>query len=394
MGIVGAAKGFWRTLRKPPATISLGVLSVGGFITGIVFWGGFNTALEVTNTEAFCISCHEMRDNVYQELQETVHWENRTGVRATCPDCHVPHEWTNKIARKMQASKEVWGAVFGTINTREKFLAKREELARHEWARLSANGSLECRNCHDYDSMDWDKMSDEAVFYMRPAAELNTGCIECHKGIAHHLPERSADSSPVVAALEGRAATSLSDGQDYFAYRPVTVFAGEDMAEPAGQLNLAARIEVLETKGDKVHFEMKAWRKDKGYGRVLYDDFGLNARVAVLEKEAAQNAELVQAGTPRNDDNTGLDWSQVTVKLWAAADGFVADDEQLWDVAAESYSSSCSSCHAQPDPDHFSTNAWPALFAGMVGFTNMDATEQELVLTYLQNHSSDNSESH
>lgn len=194
---------FWTTLSSPPATISLGVLAFGGFVTGILFWGGFNTAMEVANTEEFCISCHEMRDNVYVELQETVHYTNRTGVRATCPDCHVPHEWTNKVARKMQASKEVWGAIFGTINTPEKFAAKREELARHEWARFEANGSLECRNCHDYDSMDWDKMSDEAVFYMQPAAELNTGCINCHKGIAHHLPESSGESrcwSPWKAA--------------------------------------------------------------------------------------------------------------------------------------------------------------------------------------------------
>jgi nitrate/TMAO reductase-like tetraheme cytochrome c subunit len=64
-----------------------------------------------------------MRDNVYVELQPTIHFSNRSGVRAKCPDCHVPHNWTDKIARKMQASKEVWGKVFGTIDTREKFEA-------------------------------------------------------------------------------------------------------------------------------------------------------------------------------------------------------------------------------------------------------------------------------
>ncbi len=74
----------------------------------------------LTNTEKFCTSCHEMKDNVYQELTNTVHFTNRSGVRASCPDCHVPHQWTDKIARKMQASKEVWGKIFGTINTREK----------------------------------------------------------------------------------------------------------------------------------------------------------------------------------------------------------------------------------------------------------------------------------
>ena len=75
-------------------------------------------------------------------------------MRATCPDCHVPHKWTDKIARKMQASKEVWGKIFGTIDTREKFFDHRLELAAHEWARFKANDSLECRNCHSADSMD------------------------------------------------------------------------------------------------------------------------------------------------------------------------------------------------------------------------------------------------
>jgi len=136
-------KRYWIVVRRPAAHFSLGFLTVGGFIAGIVFWGAFNTALEVTNTEAFCTSCHEMRDNVYQELQTTIHFTNRSGVRATCPDCHVPHAWTDKIARKMQASKEVWGKIFGTIDTREKFVDRRLELEEHEWARLKANNSLE-----------------------------------------------------------------------------------------------------------------------------------------------------------------------------------------------------------------------------------------------------------
>jgi cytochrome c-type protein NapC len=102
----------------------------------VIFWGAFNTALELTNTETFCISCHEMRDNVYAELKLTIHFTNRSGVRVSCPDCHVPHNWTNKIARKMQASKEVFGHIFGHIDTREEFVHERLELAEHEWARL------------------------------------------------------------------------------------------------------------------------------------------------------------------------------------------------------------------------------------------------------------------
>ena len=180
----------WRTLTRPAAYLSLGFLTLGGFIAGVIFWGAFNTALEATNTETFCISCHEMEDNVFQELRQTIHYTNRSGVRATCPDCHVPHEWTDKIARKMQASKEVWGKIFGTIDTREKFEAMRRELAEHEWHRLATNDSLECRNCHSAQSMDITRQSARAAdFHERLLFTGERTCIDCHKGIAHRLPD-------------------------------------------------------------------------------------------------------------------------------------------------------------------------------------------------------------
>jgi len=185
-------KTLWRVLRRPSVHYSLGFLAIGGFIAGIIFWGAFNTALEMTNTEEFCTSCHEMRDNVFQEMKPTIHYSNRSGVRASCPDCHVPHNWTDKIARKMQASKEVWGKLFGTIDTPEKFEAKRLELAQHEWTRFKANDSLECRNCHQFDSMDFTLQSSRAAQQHSTAlANGEKTCIDCHKGIAHQLPDMS-----------------------------------------------------------------------------------------------------------------------------------------------------------------------------------------------------------
>ncbi len=185
-------KVYWDILRRPSTHLSLGFLTIGAFIAGVVFWGGFNTAMEATNTEAFCTGCHEMRDNVYQELQSTIHYSNRSGVRAICSNCHVPHNWTDKIARKMQASKEVWGKIFGTIDTREKFQEKRLELATHEWNRLKANNSLECRNCHQFESMDFTRQSKRAVeAHSTYLAKGEKTCIDCHKGIAHQLPDMS-----------------------------------------------------------------------------------------------------------------------------------------------------------------------------------------------------------
>jgi cytochrome c-type protein NapC len=181
---------FWTIARSPSTHFSLAFLALGGFVCGILFWGAFNTALELTNTEKFCTGCHEMHDNVYQELQRTIHFTNRSGVRATCPDCHVPHNWTDKIARKMQASKEVWGKIFGTIGTREKFLDHRLELAKHEWARMEANDSLECRNCHSAVAMDFTKQTNRAAaIHAKYLISKQRTCIDCHKGIAHELPD-------------------------------------------------------------------------------------------------------------------------------------------------------------------------------------------------------------
>ncbi|HYD59808.1 MAG TPA: cytochrome c3 family protein [Noviherbaspirillum sp.] len=183
-------KRYWDILRRPATHLSLGFLVIGAFIAGIVFWGGFNTALEVTNTEAFCTGCHEMRDNVFQELRTTIHYANRSGVRATCPDCHVPHKWSDKITRKIKASKEVWGKLFGTIDTREKFEAHRLQLATNEWERLKANNSLECRNCHQFESMDFTRQSKRAAdAHSTQLASGQKTCIDCHKGIAHQLPD-------------------------------------------------------------------------------------------------------------------------------------------------------------------------------------------------------------
>jgi len=158
------------------------------FTAGIVFWGGFNWALEITNTEAFCISCHEMKENVYKEYRNTIHYANRTGVRATCPDCHVPREWVYKIQRKIRASNELWHWALGTVDTPEKFNAKRLALAQHEWDRMKANDSRECRNCHGFQAMDYTEQGRRAVAAHTKGFDQGLTCIDCHKGIAHTLP--------------------------------------------------------------------------------------------------------------------------------------------------------------------------------------------------------------
>jgi cytochrome c-type protein NapC len=189
----GFLRRFWQMLRRPSAKYSVLAIASVFFIGGIIFWGGFNTAMEATNTLEFCTTCHEMRDNVYQEYKETIHYSNRTGVRAICSDCHVPKDWVHKMIRKSQASFEVWGKITGSIDTKEKFEAKRMKLATHEWERMKANGSRECRNCHNFEAMSATLQKQTPYKKHMKAKEEGKVCIDCHKGIAHKLPKEYVD---------------------------------------------------------------------------------------------------------------------------------------------------------------------------------------------------------
>jgi len=164
------------------------VIFLLGALAGILFWGAFNTFVEYTNTTEFCISCHEMRDTVYAEYTNSAHYRNASGVRAVCADCHVPRDWTAKMLRKIRATNELYHKLVGTIDSKEKFEARRLHLAERVWAEMAANDSRECRNCHDYHSMDFSKQQLRSREKMEPAMDGGKPCIECHKGVAHKRP--------------------------------------------------------------------------------------------------------------------------------------------------------------------------------------------------------------
>jgi len=154
-------------------------------VVGVIFWGGFNTAMEVTNTTEFCITCHEMEANVYQEYVHTNHYSNRSGVRASCSDCHVPDPWIHKVARKIEASRELYHKAMGTISTPEKFDNHRLRMATKVWGDMKSTDSRECRNCHDFDAMDPEKQQKRSRKPHAQAMIDGNTCIDCHQGIAH-----------------------------------------------------------------------------------------------------------------------------------------------------------------------------------------------------------------
>lgn len=197
-----------RALRNPPKTgVTVGRLVGAGAaaaavaalaIYGVVYY----PLMEATNSTEFCVSCHSMEATVYQEYKQSAHYSNPSGVRAGCPDCHVPKELAPKLVAKVRAAKDVWHEILGTIDTPEKFEAHRWRMASAVWSMMERTDSSTCRSCHSWESMDFGEQDRIGRRKHQAAMEEGRTCIECHKGLVHKKPKppESADAQEREAA--------------------------------------------------------------------------------------------------------------------------------------------------------------------------------------------------
>ena len=193
-----------RSLWSKPSKRWLLGIPIGGLLMlllGIVLANGFAFAMHATSSPEFCANaCHYMRDFVAPEVANSVHGSNPSGVAATCPDCHVPQPFLAKTMRKIEATREGWGHLRGIIDTRDEFEAHRLRMAERVWSAMKETDSRECRSCHSFNTMVFEKQGRMAARRHQAAAKSGQSCIDCHKGVAHALPaersEAAADAAP------------------------------------------------------------------------------------------------------------------------------------------------------------------------------------------------------
>lgn len=177
-------KGWLGELLRPSATHSVLALLLAGIGLGALGVVGFNVTMHATSTEEFCTSCHTM-ETPFAQLKKTTHHSNSSGVSAGCSDCHLPKEFAPKMIRKIEASREIWGEITGVIDTPEKYAAHAPQMKQREIARLRANDSQECRNCHSVNRMLTALQSSKAQAFHQAMSTNGKTCIDCHAGIAH-----------------------------------------------------------------------------------------------------------------------------------------------------------------------------------------------------------------
>ena len=379
----------WKWFWRPSRSLGFGVVLIIGVVGGILFWGGFNTAMEATNSMEFCVSCHEMEDNILPEYKESAHFQNASGVRAICSDCHVPHEWGPKVVRKIQATSELWGHFTGKIDTPEKFEEHRAEMAQRVWAQMEANDSAECRSCHSYESMAFHQQSPEGAEQMKAAWDEGDTCISCHKGVAHELPDLSSGYKKMYNEIEALASSEGARSETVYTIRTEPVYlsasAFDEGGRPAGKVLPATELDVLGRKGDAIRVRVAGWQQD-GVDRVIYALMG--KRIFSLALSPA-STDTIERHETRLDEATELTWHRVSMELWLSSDAVIAEQEKLWAYGSEMYNASCSTCHSVAGPGGHLANQWIGVLKSMERFISLDDEQTRFLQKYLQLHAGD-----
>jgi nitrate/TMAO reductase-like tetraheme cytochrome c subunit len=193
---------FFAWLFAPSARWSIFALVFAGVVIGFVGVVGTQVAVAVTGSTEFCgNSCHSHEKFVYPEYKASVHASNRSGVKAGCGDCHIPHSYPAKLLYKAEAGlRDGLAEMRGVISTQEKFEAQRWRMANHVWDEMKANNSANCRTCHTPEAMNTAKQSEDAVKQHKKFTAGKATCIECHTGVAHKEPEEP--KAPAKAASQ------------------------------------------------------------------------------------------------------------------------------------------------------------------------------------------------
>lgn len=356
----------------------------GGVITAIVILGAWQGVHYTSSTE-FCLSCHSM-NTAGKEYQQSIHFKNASGVRAECRDCHIPPGAIPMLVRKTQALNDLYRTFISpSIDTPEKFAEKRAELAQREWKRMSDSASATCKSCHRYEAMDHARQSPNAAAQMTAAAAQNSNCIDCHKGIAHRMPDMSSGFRDEFKRLVRQSAPPVV-GKTLFTLTEKSIYAGPDGAKGRAMLMPATEVRVLSREGDNVRVEIVGWRESAGRGRVITQYPGKRVFSAVLDESLMQGVKVLKTQV---DPDSHQEWQQISVPVWSRGDGFISDIRPVWQYAGQMLQNTCSACHGVPATTRYSANGWIAGLKAMSTYYRLSNEEERILLKYLQTHASD-----
>jgi trimethylamine-N-oxide reductase cytochrome c-type subunit TorC len=234
--------------------------------------------------------------------------------------------------------------------------------------------------------MDFHNQRPKAAETMQKAAKDGETCINCHKGIAHKLPDMTAGYKAMARQLLAQGQKDAATADRLFALKTKPLFAAADPnGDAAGRLFPATPVRVLARENGLLKVQIEGWQQEQAE-RVMYQRFGQRVFAAALQPPLI---EAVKLGQGKKDPDSDLTWSPATLEAWTTPDALTADEAGLWAYGQEMFVSSCSTCHAKPAPDHYLANQWIGTLKAMSRFISLDKDDYALLQTYLQLNAKD-----
>lgn len=188
-----------------------------GFVVGLLATIYTNKALEYTSTNESCNMCH-VHPHVFDSWRLSTHYDNPSGFRANCVDCHLPPKGQGYLPEKLKAAaRDIYGYVFkdsADYNWEQKSTL---EYAQHHVFKVS------CLNCHhNLFPLTLTKEGQDAhLYYTQHEEDLR--CINCHLHVGHYDPN-AMHASNVDFGMTSSAKAELFTG-------PAEVTVHEDFTE-------------------------------------------------------------------------------------------------------------------------------------------------------------------
>lgn len=351
-------------------------------LVGAGIFGGTQYVMKATSSTEFCVSCHSMT-HPQAEWEGSVHFSNRKGIRAECSDCHIPEDPIHYVKAKVFAVKDLWHTyVTNKLPDQEAYEAHRLEMAQKVWADMKATDSATCRSCHSFEAMALSEQKKEAQKMHKLAQETNQTCIDCHKGIAHFMPEIPVDNAAAAGELAKFGGEFTASDKILYSLAMSTAQFGE-----GGEARLMPYAELTEWKavGDNIQATVKGWQQ-AGAESVVYMDLGKRIMVALLGDEVKDKVTVAKTVY---DNVTASDWKEVSFAVTLPKSAVTSNLNSLNQFGNNLNQTHCSGCHAPIGADHYTANQWIGVVNSMKDRTSMSADDVRAVTIYLQRNAKD-----
>ncbi|WP_075319910.1 NapC/NirT family cytochrome c [Histophilus somni] len=353
-----------------------------GVLLGVIILAGVQYAMKATSTTEFCVSCHSMQQP-QAEWEASIHFSNRKGIRAECADCHIPQDNVfHYVKTKVFAVKDLWHTyVTDKLPDEEAFEKHRLEMAKSVWQDLKESDSATCRSCHSFEAMEMSSQTSTAQKMHKTGIETNQTCIDCHKGIAHFMPEIEVDDTAAYGELTKHAGEFKQTDKILYslAMSPAQLAQGDEV-----RLMPFAEVNDWKLQDDNIIGTIHGWQQ-VGAETIVYAQLGQRIMLA-LGDGIEKNVNVLQTV---HDKVTDSEWKEVTFEINVAKNVLTSNLEALNQFGNNLNQTHCSGCHAPIGADHYTANQWIGVVNSMKDRTSMTADDVRSVTIYLQRNAKD-----